>query len=305
MSFGQWKQTITLKFQSFPKQASIHKIINEPIDSIPQAVIYDQKKDPCQKTSLCSLFKGSYTLEAAVIIPVTAVFFITLLFFFRVLQIQTEVQEALNYASRKTACEASAVSSQTGLLLSAEAYFRKELGTYRLPEKYIRGGKHAITMAKSDTSDNYINLQVNYDIKLPITFFEVKGVSICQKSKSHKWIGDRTDGEQSDYVYVTKHGTVYHRSRKCHYLDLSITGTDYAQINGMRNKNEHKYSACSECVAKNYIPKLVYVTDYGTCYHACSGLKRTIYLVLLEETGGKRACGKCGSDAEVNQNNAK
>lgn len=116
------------------------------------------------------LFKGSYTLEAAVIIPVAAVFFLTLLFFFRVLQIQTEVQEALNYASRKTACEASAVSSQTGLLVSAEAYFRKELGTYSLPEKYIRGGKHAITMAKSDLSGNYINLQVNYYIKIPISF---------------------------------------------------------------------------------------------------------------------------------------
>lgn len=248
------------------------------------------------------LFKGSYTLEAAVIIPVAAVFFLTLLFFFRVLQIQTEVQEALNYASRKTACEASAVSSQTGLLVSAEAYFRKELGTYSLPEKYIRGGKHAITMAKSDLSGNYINLQVNYYIKIPISFFEVKGVGICQKSKSHKWIGDRTDGKQSDYVYVTKHGTVYHRSRKCHYLDLSIKSTDYAQISSMRNKNEHKYSACSGCVAKNHVAGKVYVTDYGTCYHsdlACSGLKRTIYLILLEETGGKRACGKCGANTEV------
>ena len=41
---------------------------------------------------------------------------------------------------------------------------------------------------------------------------------------------------------------------------------------------------------------------YGTCYHsdlACSGLKRTIYLILLEETGGKRACGKCGANTEV------
>ncbi len=264
MSFGQWKPTITLKYQPFPKQACIHKIINEPIDSNPQDDIYNLGEHPCQKASLCSFFKGSYTLEAAVIIPVAAVFFLTLLFFFRVLQIQTEVQEALNYASRKTACEASAVSSQTGLLVSAEAYFRKELGTYSLPEKYIRGGKHAITMAKSDLSGNYINLQVNYYIKIPISFFEVKGVGICQKSKSHKWIGDRTDGKQSDYVYVTKHGTVYHRSRKCHYLDLSIKSTDYAQISSMRNKNEHKYSACSGCVAKNHVAGKVYVTDYGT-----------------------------------------
>ena len=145
-------------------------------------------------------------------------------------------------------------------------------------------------------------MQVNYYIKIPISFFVVKGVGICQKSKSHKWIGDRTDGKQSDYVYVTKHGTVYHRSRKCHYLDLSIKSTDYAQISSMRNKNEHKYSACSGCVAKNHVAGKVYVTDYGTCYHsdlACSGLKRTIYLILLEETGGKRACGKCGANTEV------
>ena len=101
MSFGQWKPTITLKYQPFPKQACIHKIINEPIDSNPQDDIYNLGEHPCQKASLCSFFKGSYTLEAAVIIPVAAVFFLTLLFFFRVLQIQTEVQEALNYASRK------------------------------------------------------------------------------------------------------------------------------------------------------------------------------------------------------------
>lgn len=122
------------------------------------------------KGILMFLFKGSYTLEAAVIIPVAAVFFLTLLFFFRVLQIQTEVQEALNYASRKTACEASAVSSQTGLLVSAEAYFRKELGTYSLPEKYIRGGKHAITMAKSDLSGNYINCRLIITLKFQLAF---------------------------------------------------------------------------------------------------------------------------------------
>ena len=75
MSFGQWKPTITLKYQPFPKQACIHKIINEPIDSNPQDDIYNLGEHPCQKASLCSFFKGSYTLEAAVIIPVAAVIF--------------------------------------------------------------------------------------------------------------------------------------------------------------------------------------------------------------------------------------
>ena len=103
-------------------------------------------------------------------------------------------------------------------------------------------------------------------------------------------------------MYVTKHGTVYHRSRKCHYLDLSIKSADYAQISGMRNKNEHKYSACSGCVVKNYVSRKVYVTDYGTCYHsdlACSGLKKNHLSDSVGRDGGKRACGKCGANAEV------
>lgn len=61
-------------------------------------------------------------------------------------------------------------------------------------------------------------------------------------------------------------------------------------------------AACSQGAWQKHVAGKVYVTDYGTCYHsdlACSGLKRTIYLILLEETGGKRACGKCGANTEV------
>lgn len=52
--FWTVKPTITLKYQPFPKQACIHKIINEPIDSNPQDDIYNLGEHPCQKASLCS-----------------------------------------------------------------------------------------------------------------------------------------------------------------------------------------------------------------------------------------------------------
>ncbi len=51
MSFGQWKPTITLKYQPFPKQACIHKIINEPIDSNPQDDIYNLEKHGCYRNN--------------------------------------------------------------------------------------------------------------------------------------------------------------------------------------------------------------------------------------------------------------
>lgn len=287
-----------LDVQSFPKQVNKEKKINEyDIEAVPQNSFSPKLRLFGKKTSLCSRHKGSYTLEAAVIIPILAFFFVTILFFFRVLQVQTQVQEALDYAGRKTACVASSVSPEAGLFTSAEGYFRKELEQYPLTERFVKGGRNGVTLLQSDMKDNYVSLQASYYMKVPVSFFTVKGVMITQGSRSRKWTGDRTDGTTEDYVYVTEHGKVYHRDRKCHYLDLSIQTVNIAQIKGLRNKDGHKYYACSDCVVTNSGKKQVFITDYGTCYHdslSCSGLKRTIYLIPISEVGGRGPCSKCG-----------
>lgn len=231
------------------------------------------------------------------ILPLAAGFFVAVLFFFRVLQVQTGVQEALCYASRKTACEASTVSSATALHASAEVQFRNEIRQCGYVESYVPGGSWGISLLRSDLSGNYVELRADYFVKLPINFFTVHGFAVSQCSKSRKWIGDKDSCSEEDYVYVTKNGTVYHRSRSCSYLDLSIQTVASATVDTRRNKSGGKYYACSGCVTKDGTG-IVYITDYGTCYHqnlACSGLKRTIYLVLLSEVGGKGACSKCGS----------
>jgi hypothetical protein len=230
-------------------------------------------------------------------------FFVAILFFFRVLQVQTQVQESLDYASRKTACEASLVSSESGLSGSAEVFFRKELNSYTLPASCIKGGTAGISLRSSSSSDVYVTLQAVYRVKLPIPFFHLQGIAVTQNSKSHKWTGDRGDLAEDTYVYVTENGTVYHRSRDCSYLDLSIQSVQAADLAGLRNKNAHKYNACKDCVAKNAASGVVYITDYGTCYHirvSCSGLKRTIYLIPLSEVGTKGACSKCGGTKSKN-----
>lgn len=252
---------------------------------------------PSKKTSLRIRKKASYTLEAAVIIPFVAAFFVAVLFFFRVLQIETQVQEALDYASRKSACEASITDSEPVLLASAKVYFLKGLKDYELPARYVTGGNVGISLSRSDLSDCYVDLQADYHIRLPVSFFTVKGIMISQSSKSRKWTGDKDDGQEEDYVYVTETGTVYHRDRMCSYLDLSIQTVNSSGLDGMRNKGGHKYYPCAECAAKNKVGSTVYITDYGTCYHtslSCSGLKRTIYLIPLSEVGGRGPCSKCG-----------
>ena len=83
----------------------------------------------CKEISSCTFVKGSYTLEAAVIFPLVAGFLVSILFFFRVLQIGTSVQCALTYAGRMTAVEASMIDEQAALLVSAEGFFRSKISS--------------------------------------------------------------------------------------------------------------------------------------------------------------------------------
>lgn len=256
-----------------------------------------RKANCCKKAFLHIRSKGSYTLEMAVVLPLVTAFMVSILFFFRVLQVQTQVQEALVYASRQTAAQASIGNSSAALFASAEMQFRKELQQHKEYRHYVSESSGGVSLLLSDFEGPEITLRADYYIKLPITIFKIKGVHMTQSSVNRKWTGDREAWTETDYVYVTEHGTVYHRSRNCRYLDLSIRAVEYVEIGALRNKNEHKYYACSQCAAKNKKKGQVYITDYGEVYHtslSCSGLKRTVYLIPISEVGGKGPCSKCG-----------
>lgn len=252
----------------------------------------------CKEISSCTFVKGSYTLEAAVIFPLVAGFLVSILFFFRVLQIGTSVQCALTYAGRMTAVEASMIDEQAALLVSAEGFFRSKISSDKNINDYVSGGTNGITLINSKLSGNDIKLTAKYTVKLPIGFFNVTGVSIVQNSCCRKWTGKYSNqSEQDIYVYYTDSGTVYHLTTSCTYLDLSIHGIEKAKIQGSRNKNGAKYSACTYCAAKKSTSNIYFITDYGTKYHstcACKNLKRTVHMVKKSEVGGMPACSKCG-----------
>lgn len=279
MSFCKWF-FYPSKFQSLSKHAKNKK----------------ENSSYCKKAFLHIRVKASYTLEMAVVLPLVAAFLTSVLFFFRVLQVQTQVQAALVYTSREVAAEASMIDSQAALLASAEALVRKELKNHREYQRYVGSKALGISLIGSDLSGPEIVLRADYFVKLPIQFFKIRGVHISQASVSRKWTGDNDRWNSIDYVYITEHGTVYHECRNCKYLDLSIRMVEYAEIGHLRNENKHKYSACNQCVANNKHDLQVYITNYGTCYHSslsCSGLKRTVYLVPKSDVGNKGPCSKC------------
>lgn len=245
--------------------------------------------------------KGSMTLEAAVIIPVAALFLAVLLFWFRVLEIETEVYTALNYASRKTAAIRVMSENSTGELALAEGYFFEKLAEAEYADEYLSSAQKLVILAESKVSGDYVDLIADYRIKLPISFFSLKDISIRQECKSRKWIGSKSEDSDDVYVYVTENGTVYHLTKSCRYLELSIQTKSRSELEALRNQNGHKYYECERCAAKNTGQDGVYTTDYGTAYHyslECSGLKRTVSIVKKSDVEDKKLCSKCAKNSK-------
>lgn len=248
----------------------------------------------------CTHLKASYSVEAAVIVPLVVGFWMCIMLFFRILQIQTEVTQALDYAGRMTAVESSEVESENALLISAKGFFLSEIRNYDLIEKYVYGGKPGISILQSDMSGDHIELVAKYKIKFPINFFNIGIISLEQHGYHRKWTGKQLTSSEDEYVYYTDTGEVYHLTSTCNYLDLSIHTANYSQIRALRNRSNHRYSACSCAVANISANSTVYITDYGIRYHSnlhCSGLKRTIHMVRRSEVGNRRLCSKCARAA--------
>lgn len=269
-------------------------------------------------TSRYTCQKGSLTVEAAVVMPFFACFMVFILYFFRILQVQAGVAQALQYTGRRTAAEycihesgesetATAQESSgidsgletAGELLKAKVFFKQQLKKQNCPTQYISHGISGISFLQSDLSGNYVELKAIYKMKLPVGLIGEIQYKIAQGVKCRKWTGYKPgeDNEEDDtWLYYTEHGTVYHASRSCSHLDLSIQGISYGQVEDKRNHSGGKYHLCEKC-GSGHIGAMVYITDYGNRYHTsltCSGLKRKIYMIRKSEATDKRMCRKCG-----------
>lgn len=267
--------------------------------------------------SRCACPKAVLTIEAAVVLPFFVCFMVFILYFFRIMQVQAGVAQALQYAGRRTAAEycggagTNSVSdpfskeqdyaeSDGAGLLKAELFFRRQLKKQKCPTQYISYGEAGISLLQSDFSGNYVELKAVYRMKCPVTLFGNIQYRIVQESKCRKWTGYQTGQEQQEedtWLYYTAYGTVYHASRNCTHLDLSIHGIPYAQAASSRNKSGGKYHKCEKCEGGSSDRAMVYITDYGDRWHgslSCSGLKRSIYMIRKTKATEKRMCKKCG-----------
>lgn len=148
--------------------------------------------------------------------------------------------------------------------------------------------------------DEMIELVRPARVKAPVPVLAYPGTTIVSCCYMRAWTGydveHKTEsGEEEIYVYITDGGSVYHRSRSCSHLTLSIELVSKTEAEELRNQSGAKYYPCERCGSS--AGGMVYVTREGNRYHStisCSGLKRTVRCISLSEAGGRPACSRCG-----------
>lgn len=248
------------------------------------------------ETSFCICEKASLTVEATIVVPFTIGFLAIFLFFFRVIQVQAEVEEALIFVGQSIAVEGHMLESEEQLFLWAKALLINTLEECATVEDYVEGGSLGILLFGSEFDGNEVVLRASYELRLPIAFFDIKSIRMHSQNRFVKWNGKTTDYEDEEWVYITPTGTVYHATPFCRTLDLTIKEALLVEINEIRGRNGQKYYPCSRCFVEGEKIWLVYYTEYGTFYHgqlSCSALKRTVIKIARSKVQERRGCSYC------------
>lgn len=259
---------------------------------------------------------GSLTLEAAVVLPVFLIALITVLYIAKIILVQLtfigplyETAERLSrdaYLFEEAADENGWKESMAGELLTAalsagaaKSCFVQLVGKDWIDRAGIDGGVSGVSFfySRLPDEDDMIDLTVHYQMRVPFSLVSVSAVPVTQRCRIHAWVGYTPETEnQVQKVYVTEHGTVYHLYLTCRHLKLSIREVTFLEVERLRNRSGGKYYPCELCGAQH--GALVFITDTGNRYHAslsCSGLKRGIRELPIDEVGDLPCCSSCAS----------
>ena len=247
-------------------------------------------------------FSAVFTLEAAVVLPFVACFFVSILFFFRVMQVQLEVQKALDDTGRMISVYFNKASENEELADKAmvKGVFIKNLAGRNAVKRYVKGGIAGISLSGSDLSGLEVSLEASYQMRFPLQLLGLLNINMAQRTICRKWTGwaaGREGGGGDVWVYVAETGKVYHLTANCTHLKLSVRQVRIQAVSMMHNENGARYRKCILCAKKDNGQKQVYITGQGDRYHfdlRCSGIKRTIFRIRQSEIADLKACSKCG-----------
>jgi len=269
--------------------------------------------------------KGSFTVEAAFAVPIFFFCMMALLFLFQVILLQTELQTGMTEAGKELSqlayiksCQMKEGEKDTKNAFLLEGKRRaegvivaEEISKYFTFEKEhgnLLRGKILYGNSSYLDEEQCIDLIAKYTVKIPIPLFHLAEFPLMQRVRIRAFTGtdkiilseqENTEGQDGEkqYVYITETGMVYHRFLECSSLNLKISECSLKEVGNRRNTSGGKYKPCEKCCKRIENIALVYIGEDGDAYHCflnCSGLKRTIHRVLLQDVENKmRECMRC------------
>ena len=267
-----------------------------PSNQKPKISFNSLKSKPRRKRAFLFTSKASVTIEAAISITIFLLVTISLSSFLAMVYSQLSIEEKINNISMETSKAKYFVvyDKENGEKYKSMA----EVGyiSSRIFSDIKSKGKliGILNPVQSNMNNGMVDVVLSYDVKIPFTTYRW---NVTQRAKTKDWTGIDLV-EPGEIVYITKHGTVYHRSKECKHLIINIEEVTLAQADLMRNKSGHKYKRCSYC-ARNKVSQLtpVFITPDGDRYHTsldCLGLTRSVIEVDIKDVGNKKPCSSCG-----------
>jgi hypothetical protein len=252
---------------------------------------------------MSSYLKASMTVEASFVLPFFLFAVLNIISIMDIYRLQGSMSASLHSTARNMAVAAyeyqEIFGSDNSKLesLGLTQAFAKTAAVKNLGGIYPENDKWYLSEILQ--GDEIIDLVVIYDVNPPIGIIGYKTQHMFNRLRTRAWTGydnaANADNETEEIVYVAETGTVYHRSRVCTYLKLSIEAISASSVSDERNEGGSKYYPCESCGNKS--STIFYITNYGNRYHTtltCSKLKRTVSAVKISEVGDKGACSKCG-----------
>lgn len=226
----------------------------------------------------CLLLRGTLTIEAAFCGTVFFLVFFSLLSLFPMMTRYNHIEMKLADAVQEYAVSGTKLSSAKGLLSD---------------RMLIRWQEDGICCVEEKKKILFISAFVP-DIK----------IYAQMRSSSYSGVSMVSDNNTSqEYVYITNHGTLYHKLADCVYLKPDVQSVKFYQIEQERNSSGEKYRCCEKC-SRSKTPLLqqtVYITSYGNRWHIqknCSGIQHNVRKVRLSEVGELPGCSKCSRKKE-------
>lgn len=269
------------------------------------------------------LAEAGMTVEASLVLPLFLMFFINMGSAIEMIRLHSNMELALCDVGRSMSIYGNVLTDayngyqecddpngmqiieSLGEFALTNLYVKKQLIQYLgidyLSESPITGGAAGLDLYESNLLDEngFLEIVVTYQVSPIVDIAAFRDFRMMNRYYGHIWSGYELSGdEHPSVVYITENGSVYHESRDCTHLSLSVRRTSMEEVICLRNNNGGRYQSCEKCVQEDAVldHEMVYVTAEGDCFHAireCPGLKRTVYTISETRKEEYRPCSRC------------